>query len=85
MGVKKKLKEIEIRAIRRRLGYVDTPQALASARFADLAHTRVVEAMVPHGLVAREALARLRVSSPAPLPESRTSRLLAAKQRAARR
>ena len=73
-------------AIRRRLGYVDSPESLAGARLPDLAHARMVETMVPRGLLAREALARLHVSSTsAPLPDSRTSRLLAAKQRAARR
>jgi hypothetical protein len=72
-------------AVRRRLGYMDAPLSASGARLSDLAHTRAVETMAPRGLVAREALARLRVSSPAPLPESRTSRLLAAKQRAARR
>ena len=73
-------------AVRRRLGYVDSPRSLAGAQIADLAHGRATDMMVPRGLVAREAMARLRQSSaPAPRPDSRTSRLLAAKQRAARR
>jgi hypothetical protein len=76
-------------AVRRRLGYVDSPRSLAGAHLADLAHVGVTTTVMPRGLVAREAIGRLRQSSssssPAPRPDSRTSRLLAAKQRAARR
>jgi Mg-chelatase subunit ChlD len=73
-------------AVRRRLGYVDSPRSVAGAPLTDLAaHLRVSDVGVPRGLVSREAIGRLRVSSPAPHPESRTSRLLAAKQRASRR
>jgi Mg-chelatase subunit ChlD/uncharacterized membrane protein len=72
-------------AVRRRLGYVDSPRTVAGAHMPDLAYARPTTMLGPRGLVAKEAIARLRLSSAAPRPDSRTSRLLAAKQRAARR
>ncbi len=74
-------------AVRRRLGYVDAPRSFTAAQVPDLAHAGATSMVVPRGLVAREAIGRLRQSSapPAAMPDSRTSRLLAAKQRAARR
>ncbi|MGI9145110.1 MAG: hypothetical protein ACR2IK_00925, partial [Chloroflexota bacterium] len=73
-------------AVRRRLGYVDSPRSLSASPMRDPADVTATGAAVPRGLVARDAVGRVRSSSsPMPGPDSRTSRLLAAKQRAARR
>jgi hypothetical protein len=65
-------------AVRRRLGYVDTP--------AEAPHTAMRPVPSGFGLVSGQPVARVRArDAAAPPPPTRQGRLLAAKQRAARR
>jgi len=74
-------------AVRRRLGYVDSPRALREPHASNLAPADAARMLSARGLVNTEGGRRPRHTSAAPVPgpDSRTSRLLAAKQRAARR
>jgi hypothetical protein len=73
-------------AVRRRLGYTDIPSSLERDSQPDVLRARLaVRVPSPSTLVETDANPRLHVRSPEPGPAVRSSRLLAAKQRASRR
>jgi uncharacterized membrane protein len=72
-------------AVRRRLGYVDIPPSLVRGSRRELLRARFADAVPPLRGIEAASAARLRTRSPSPGPALRSSRLLAAKQRAARR